>query len=63
MNELRDVLSIRLTNRATLLRMIVDGEWTMPRRELRAELREIARQLEDDARAAGRLEARKGCST
>ena len=62
MDALRDILSVRLSNRATLLRMIAEGEFVMPRRELRAELREMARQLEHDAQAAGRLEARKGCS-
>lgn len=59
---LRDPLSIRLTNRATLLRMLASGEAHMSRAELRAELRDLAQQLDDDARAAGRLEARKGAT-
>jgi hypothetical protein len=62
MNLRPDILSVRLENRATLLRMLASGEWTISRKELREELREMARQIEEDARAAGRLEARKGCS-
>jgi hypothetical protein len=62
MNLRPDILSVRLENRATLLRMLASSEWTISRKELREELREMARQIEEDARAAGRLEARKGCS-
>ena len=58
----RDILSLRLENRARLLRMVAHGEVVMPPRELRAELLHIAEQLDADARAAGRLEQRKGCS-
>jgi hypothetical protein len=63
MQPLRDILSTRLTNRATLLRMMASGEMQMSRKDIRAELRDLARQMDDDARAAGRLEALKDCST
>lgn len=58
----RDILSLRLENRARLLRMLASGEASMSRRELRAYLQELAADLEADARAAGRLELRVGGS-
>lgn len=58
----RDILSIRLENRARLLRMVASGEAAMGKAELRAWLREVAADLEADARAVGRLEREMGGS-
>jgi len=53
------LLSERLRNRATVIRMLASGEWTIPRTEMRAEMREIAAELDADAERAMRLEIRR----
>lgn len=59
----RDILSLRLENRARMLRMLASQEAAMSRSELRQLLREQAEQLDDDARAVGRMERAKGKGT
>jgi hypothetical protein len=54
-----DILSVRMRNRATLLRMLAAGEAPLSDMEARAELRCLADQLERDAEAAMALEIRR----
>lgn len=54
----RDILSVRLRNRATALRMLASSEWEISRTELREELRAIAAELERDAETAMSAEVR-----
>lgn len=54
-----DILSTRLRNRATILRMLAAGEVPLSDQEARAELRSLADQLERDAEAAMTLEIRR----
>lgn len=49
------LLSERLRNRATVIRMLASGEWTISRTEMRA----IADELDADAERAMRLEIRR----
>jgi hypothetical protein len=58
MNALTDILSVRMRNRAALLRM-ASGEWHMTARELRKLVREIAADLERDAERAMAMEIRE----
>lgn len=62
MNAITDILSVRLRNRATLLRMLASAEWTISRTELRREMRDFAAELERDAEKAMRLERKYGGS-
>jgi hypothetical protein len=62
MNAITDILSVRLRNRAQLLRMAASGEWVMTARELRLEVRAIAAELERDAEKAMALEIKRGGS-
>lgn len=62
MKALTDILSVRLRNRAQLLRMAASGEWHMSARDLRREIREIAAQIERDAETAMALEIKMGGS-
>jgi hypothetical protein len=57
-----DILSVRLSNRARLIRMLVAREWNVTRKELRHELAAIARELDRDAERVMALEIRKGGS-
>ena len=62
MSAVGDILSVRLRNRAALLRMMAAGEWVMSARELRREVRAVAADLERDAERVMSLEVRKGGS-
>ena len=62
MSILGDILSVRLRNRALLIRMIAEGEHRPAPGQLRAELLGIAADLERDAERAMAGESKRGGS-
>jgi hypothetical protein len=57
-----DILSVRMRNRATMLRMLASNEYVTRARDLRKQLRIIAAQEECEAERVQFLEAKVGHS-